>query len=179
MNITSPGVQRAVKWFAHWMVTHMPSLSFDDAMQDLWLEVVTATPRYDDTENAFLTFIGRHLRWRAINMMEAEVTRIKYNTVFASESCQSYSIPDQSYDSLIELISKQLGPLDQKVFRTLADPPMHLVSDQIRERGTIANWRLASYLGVTKRQVKYSRIKIRKVIDRLLSEVPGEVTDRS
>jgi len=179
MNITSPDVHRAVKWFAHWMVTHMPSLSFDDALQDLWLEVVTATPRYDDSENTFLTFIGRHLRWRAINMMEAEVARIKYNTVFAAETCSSYSIPEQSYDSLIEKISSQLGPMDRKVFQTLANPPVHLVTDQVRERGTIANWRLASYLGVTKRQVKYSRTKIKRVIDRLLSEVPGEAYNRS
>ena len=176
MNIYQPATKRAVRWFANWVAATMPTISADDAMQDLWIEVMKAAPRYDaSTTHAFSTFIGKHLRWRAINLVNAESRRLRYTAAYVYGKPNSCIQDEQPMESLIEQARKCLDPFDKKVFDILIDPPPGMISESKFGKDYVTSWRLASYLDVPRRQVEYTKKKIRKVVKQLSSTAAGSV----
>jgi len=165
-----PSVEGSVKWFAKWVASSAPSIQYEDAVQDLWVEVMLAAPKYDDaTSNAFSTFINRHLRWRAMNMMREEAVRLKYDAAYAAERIDTYHHDEQSVEGLANAILKRLSAFDQKVFNHLVNPPPGVLSESAfdPEPDRVVNWRLASYMRVPKRKIDYAKKKIRKVMREL------------
>lgn len=169
MNILSSHVERAVKWFARWITTNMTSMCYDDAVQEMWIEVLKVSPKYNDaTDAAFPTFVWRHLKWRSMNIVRDEITRLKHDTAYAETKPIHYDIPENN--KLLETIQNKLKkPLDQRVLKILVDPPEALFIDRPTASEHLPTWKLASYLGISACKVDRSRNRIKKVAKRIVN----------
>jgi predicted RNA methylase len=100
-----------------------------------------------------------------MNMMEAEVTRYKYYRKYVCLVDRCYYPEEQSVESLIDAISKQLDTFDRKVFEVLVNPPPGMISERNKSPDFVVEWRLASYFRVSRRRINDSKANIRKVVD--------------
>jgi DNA-directed RNA polymerase specialized sigma24 family protein len=170
MNLTNSKVQQAVWHFARWITQRVPSIQYEDAAQDLWIDVLEASAKYkDSSEASFSTFVFKHLHWRAMDLIKHEIRRCKRDTAFAAKTVDFCLQEEQSVESLAAIVHKQLSNFDGKVLEILMSPPLELTSDQ-KSSDHLTSWMLASYLKVPKKTIDYSRAKIRKAIRKVLDE---------
>ena len=186
-------IKKIVTYYASWIRKRCSYITFEDAAQSLWEEVLLIRKRFPGKDvTRFSRIVNKHLWFRSRDILNKYHLRfnneMEYAKHYAPTATSAY---EQTFDMLLEDVMHQLKKKIKRqktyvnsvrVFSQLLDPDQQLLkssNNQIGMNGkvrqskrsqTYHSWQLGEYLDLSRMQVCRSHKTIKRAVEQVIDE---------